>query len=150
MSEGDLAYEALIQFLYRAPVALIQLQKDGAIEILNPMASRLLMPLAPDGDMENFFHVLRRHAPDLPQLCADFSDQQGVVCEGRRISVEATHGHAEGPDVLSLGLLKLDDNRLMAVLLDATHEVVSGVHQDLRQETPRARNARTRLSAISR
>lgn len=124
MSEGDLAYEALIQFLYRAPVALIQLQKDGAIEILNPMAARLLMPLAPDGDMENFFHVLRRHAPDLPQLCADFSDQQGVVCEGRRISVEATHGHAEGPDVLSLGLLKLDDNRLMAVLLDATHEVV--------------------------
>jgi len=124
MSETDLAYEALIQFLYRAPVALIQLQKDGTIEILNPMAARLLMPLAPDGDMENFFHVLRHHAPDLPQLCTDFSDQQGVVCEGRRINVEAHHGNSEGPAVLSLGLLKLDDNRLMAVLLDATHEVV--------------------------
>ncbi|OFA05419.1 putative bifunctional diguanylate cyclase/phosphodiesterase [Duganella phyllosphaerae] len=124
MSEGELAYEALVQFLYRAPVALIQLQKDGAIELLNPMASRLLMPLAPDGDMENFFHVLRRHAPDLPQLCAQFSDQQGVVCEGRRIVVDETHGAADGPAVLSLGLLKLDDNRLMAVLLDATHEVV--------------------------
>jgi len=122
--DGDLAYEALIQFLYRAPVALIQLQQDGAIEILNPMAARLLMPLAPDGDMENFFHVLRRHAPDLPQLCADFSAQQGVICEGRRIGVEATDDHAEAPAVLSLGLLKLDDNRLMAVLLDATHEVV--------------------------
>ena len=123
MSESDLAYEALIQFLYRAPVALIQLQKDGTIEILNPMAARLLMPLAPDGDMENFFQVLGRHAPDLPQLCAAFADLQGVICEGRRISVDEPHGHAEGATVLSLGLLKLDDNRLMAVLLDATHEV---------------------------
>ena len=124
MSEGDLAYEALIQFLYRAPVALIQLQQDGTIEIINPMAARLLMPLAPDGDMDNFFHVLRRHAPDLPQLCGDFSAPQGVVCESRRISVETSHAHVEGPAVLSLGLLKLDDNRLMAVLLDVTHEVV--------------------------
>ena len=124
MSEGDLAYEALIQFLYRAPVALIQLQQDGTIEIINPMAARLLMPLAPDGDMDNFFHVLGRHAPDLPQLCGDFSAPQGVVCESRRISVETSHAHVEGPAVLSLGLLKLDDNRLMAVLLDVTHEVV--------------------------
>jgi diguanylate cyclase (GGDEF)-like protein len=124
MSEGDLAYEALIQFLYRAPVALIQLQQDGTIEILNPMAARLLMPLAPDGDMENFFQVLHRHAPDLPQLCSEFAAPQGVVCEGRRISVDEHHGHAESAAVLSLGLLKLDDNRLMAVLLDATHEVV--------------------------
>ncbi|SEN09290.1 diguanylate cyclase (GGDEF) domain-containing protein [Duganella sp. CF517] len=120
----DLAYEALIQFLYRAPVALIQLQRDGAIEILNPMAARLLMPLTPDGDMDNFFHVLRRHAPDLPQRCADFGAPQGVICEGLRISVDDAGSHAEAPAVLSLGLLKLDDNRLMAVLLDATQEVV--------------------------
>jgi diguanylate cyclase (GGDEF)-like protein len=122
--DTDLAYEALIQFLYRAPVALIQLQRDGAIEILNPMAARLLMPLAPDGDMENFFHVLRRHAPDLAQRCADFAAPQGVICEGLRISVDDAGKHAEAPAVLSLGLLKLDNNRLMAVLLDATQEVV--------------------------
>ncbi|MET0323018.1 MAG: bifunctional diguanylate cyclase/phosphodiesterase [Duganella sp.] len=134
MSEGDLAYEALIQFLYQAPVALIQLQNDGAIEMLNPMAARLLMPLAPDGDLDNFFQVLHRDAPHLPQLCADFKAVQGMICEGLRIGVahdaagdnkeDLGRHHGESPQVLSLGLFKLDDSRLMAVLVDATHEMV--------------------------
>ncbi|HEX8405197.1 MAG TPA: GGDEF domain-containing protein, partial [Duganella sp.] len=117
------AYETLMQFLYRAPVALIQVQHDGAIEMLNPMASRLLMPLSPDGELDNLFDVLLPFAPDLRQLCADFQDEQGVVCEGKRIAVGEAHGHADSPAVLSLGLLKIEGKRLMAVLLDATQEV---------------------------
>jgi diguanylate cyclase (GGDEF)-like protein len=118
------AYETLMQFLYRAPVALIQVQQDGAIEMLNPMASRLLMPLSPDGQLDNLFDVLLPFAPDLRQLCADFGDEQGVVCEGKRIAVGLEpHGHADSPAVLSLGLLKIEGKRLMAVLLDATQEV---------------------------
>lgn len=122
--ENDNAYEALIQFLYRAPVALIQLQKDGGIEMLNPMASQLLMPLSQDGDLLNFFEVLQPYAPELRPLCHNFDPEQGLICEGMRIAV---HGHqpqhTDSPAVLSLGLLKVDGNRLMAVLLDATHEV---------------------------
>lgn len=68
--ENDSAYEALIQFLYRAPVALIQLQKDGSIEMLNPMASLLMPPL--DGDLVNFFQVLQPYAPGLLRLCTNF------------------------------------------------------------------------------
>ncbi|KQQ32345.1 diguanylate cyclase [Duganella sp. Leaf126] len=115
-SDGDLAYEALIQFMYRAPVALIQLQQDGDIEMLNPMASRLLMPLARDADLSNLFRVLEAYAPDLPALCAAFGAPQGVICEGKRMVVD----HAT---VLALGLLKIDQQRLMAVLVDASHEV---------------------------
>jgi diguanylate cyclase (GGDEF)-like protein len=118
-ADNDNAYETLMQFLYRAPVALIQLRQDGEIEMLNPMASQLLMPLAPESDLLNLFQVLHPYAPDLPQLCCAFEADHGVVCEGRRIMLAA----AQGPEVLSLGLLKVDDNRLMAVLLDATHEV---------------------------
>ena len=124
MTDNESAYESLMQFLYRAPVALIQLQQNGVIEMLNPMASRLLMPLASDGELGNLFTVLLPHAPDLQQLCADFQGEQGVVCEGKRINIgPAAHGHADSPAVLSLGLLKVDGNRLMAVLLDATQEV---------------------------
>ncbi|WP_373992019.1 putative bifunctional diguanylate cyclase/phosphodiesterase [Duganella sp. BuS-21] len=120
-SETDTAYETLIQFLYRAPVALIQIQHNGEIEMLNPMASQLLMPLAPEGDLLNLFEVLQPYAPDLAQLCAGFQGAHGVVCEGRRIVLAAG---SKGPSVLSLNLLKVDGQRLMAVLLDATHEVM--------------------------
>jgi hypothetical protein len=37
------AYEALVQFLYRAPIGLAQTSLDGTVDMLNPMASRLLM-----------------------------------------------------------------------------------------------------------
>jgi diguanylate cyclase (GGDEF)-like protein len=121
--DGENAYETLMQFLYRAPVALIQLQEGGIIEMLNPMASRLLMPLSADGDLLNLFDVLLPHAPDLRELCAGFSAAQGVICEGRRIVLSSARGHGDGPAVLSLGLLKVDANRLMAVLLDATNDV---------------------------
>jgi diguanylate cyclase (GGDEF)-like protein len=124
-ADGDNAYETLIQFLYRAPVALIQLQQNGEIEMLNPMASQLLMPLAPDGDLLNLFQVLQPYAPDLAQQCAAFGPEHGVICEGRRIVLSDHADHTDkGPAVLSLGLLKVDHKRLMAVLLDATHEVI--------------------------
>jgi diguanylate cyclase (GGDEF)-like protein len=121
-TDGDDAYETLMQFLYRAPVALMQLRQDGEIEMLNPMAAQLLMPLAPDGELVNLFKVLQAHAPDLAQLCADFAPDHGVICESRRILLSA--GADKGPAVLSLGLLKVDGQRLMAVLLDVTHEVM--------------------------
>lgn len=123
--ENDSAYESLIQFLYRAPVALIQLQKDGSIEMLNPMASQLLMPLSQDGDLVNFFQVLQPYAPGLLRLCTNFKPEQGLICEGMRVAINNNRrDHPESPAVLSLGLLKVDGNRLMAILLDATHEVV--------------------------
>lgn len=124
-ADNEHAYEALIQFLYRAPVALIQLRNDGLIEMLNPMASQLLMPLSHDGDLLNLFDVLLPHAPGLRQRCAAHTAEHGVVCEGLRIALDGGRArHPDGPSVLSLGLLKVDGKRLMAVLLDATHEVV--------------------------
>jgi diguanylate cyclase (GGDEF)-like protein len=121
-TDGDDAYETLMQFLYRAPVALMQLRQDGEIEMLNPMAAQLLMPLSPDGDLANLFKVLAARAPDLGQLCAAFTPEHGVICESRRIELSADAD--KGPSVLSLGLLKVDRHRLMAVLLDVTHEVM--------------------------
>lgn len=123
--DNDNAYESLIQFLYRAPVALIQLQNDGLIEMLNPMASQLLMPLSHDGDLLNLFDVLLPHASGLRERCAAFTEEHGVVCEGLRIALDGVRDRpTDSPSVLSLGLLKVDGKRLMAVLLDATHEVV--------------------------
>ncbi|MBC8008442.1 MAG: sensor domain-containing diguanylate cyclase, partial [Prolixibacteraceae bacterium] len=51
-------HEALIQFLYMAPVGIIQTSINGAIWLMNPISAQLLMPLARDGDLANLFTAL--------------------------------------------------------------------------------------------
>ena len=115
-------YEALVQFLYRAPIGLVQIAASGEIEMLNPMSAQLLMPLAPGGDLDNLYAVLGAVAPDLRKMTEDFGPLPGIVCDGIRLDL----GLYSGPgvvQVLSLSLLKLDSGALMAVLADATQEV---------------------------
>jgi diguanylate cyclase (GGDEF)-like protein len=118
------AYEALVQFLYRAPIGLVQAGLDGTVEMLNPMSSNLLMPLARDGSLDNLFDVLHHVAPQLRALVHAFPDASGAVCEGLRVPLgEAAPASAGAPLVLSLSVLKLDAGRVMAVVTDATADM---------------------------
>ena len=112
-------YEALLQFLYLAPVGLVQLAMDGNILMMNPLSAQLLMPLSQDGDLTNFFDALASVAPDLRHMCADFPEAYGQICDASRLHLHA-EGSGTGPQVLSLSMLKLDSGRLMAVLNDVT------------------------------
>ncbi len=117
------AHEALMQFLYRAPVGLVQCSIDGTVEMMNPMSAQLLMPLTPGGSLDNLFTVLAAVAPQLRQLSADFGPGSGTVCDSLRIARETgAIGHAQ-TQVLSISLMKLDSSRLMAMVSDATLEV---------------------------
>jgi diguanylate cyclase (GGDEF)-like protein len=116
------ACEALVQFLYRAPIGLVQAGLDGTVDMLNPMSSSLLMPLARDASLDNLFEVLREVAPQLHTMAARFDRPSGVVCEGLRLPLGELAAPG-GPQVLSLSLLKLDATRLMATVADATAEV---------------------------
>ena len=121
-TDNAAANEALIQFLYRAPIGLVQIDADGAIEMLNPMSSSLLMPLARDGNLDNLFGVLDAVAPELRQMTALFAEPAGVICESFRIDLGAIDDGHPRPQYLSVSLLKLDAGKLMAVLADATAE----------------------------
>jgi diguanylate cyclase (GGDEF)-like protein len=116
-------FEALIQFLYRAPVGLLQCGIDGSIEMLNPMSAQLLMPLAASGSVENLFVVLDGIAPQLRRLTADFGPGTGSVCESLRIVHRSQRAGSTAEQTLSLSLLKLDGGRMMAMLSDITLEV---------------------------
>lgn len=120
------AYEALVQFLYRAPIGLAQAAPDGAIDMLNPMASNLLMPVALSehgGGFDNLFSLLAPIAPQLAELARDFAEPSGVICEGLRAVLPPAMTGPGSPQVLSISLMKLDAERLMAVVTDATQEV---------------------------
>jgi diguanylate cyclase (GGDEF)-like protein len=116
-------HEALIRFLYLAPFGLVQAGIDGAIAMINPMASSLLMPLAHDGSLDNLFTVLGAVAPQLRQMAAAPELPSGVVCEALRVPLADAAGRPDAPQVLSISLLKLDAQRLMAVVADATTEM---------------------------
>lgn len=118
------AYEALVQFLYRAPIGLAQAASDGAIDMLNPMASSLLMPVARDTGFDNLFAVLAPIAPQLEQMARDFAEPSGVICEGLRAMLPPEMTAPGSPHVLAISLMKLDAERLMAVVTDATQEVM--------------------------
>ena len=111
-------HEALMQFLYLAPVGLVQTAADGEILMINPVSAQLLMPLLRDGNLVNLFDALAGVAPELRHLCATFARPSGMVCDGLHI-----HVTGRAPKVLSLTLLKLDEARLMAVLADVTEQV---------------------------
>jgi diguanylate cyclase (GGDEF)-like protein len=120
-TEGASAHEALIQFLYKAPIGLLQTREDGEVLLVNPMAAQLLMPLAPGGDLSNLFDVLQALAPELRALPLAPAPGDGVLCDGLQLALPATGTSGQAsPRTLSLNLLKMADGTLMASLSDVT------------------------------
>lgn len=121
INEVNDSYEALVAFLYSAPIGLVEITPAGTIEMMNPMAAQLLMPLAPSAEMVNLFSVLAPVAPQVQQMARDYKSRTGVVCESLRIDLSAMVRHSD-TKVLSISLMKLETGHLMAVLADATQE----------------------------
>ncbi len=124
-------YEALVQFLYMAPIGLVQARLDGEILMVNPLCAQLLVPLSRDHGLTNLFTALETLAPDLRHRVADFAAEHGMVCEGLQLRVALNPADRRAVQYLSLTLLKLDAGRVMAVLGDVTQTVVRD--RELRQ-----------------
>ena len=121
MSEtGAEAHEALMQFLYQAPIGLLQATLDGSITMINPMSAQLLMPLAPAGDLGNLFDVLQAAAPQLRAQAAAAPYPGGDVCSGLHVPVGAATPGEEVPSTLSVRVLRLDVDTLMCSVTDIT------------------------------
>jgi diguanylate cyclase (GGDEF)-like protein/PAS domain S-box-containing protein len=115
----------LLEFLYACPVGLVELSADGAIGLLNPLAMKLLLPIAPGGLILNFFRVIEGYSPELRHLIAAFDAPRGMVLEGHRIFIHA--GGKNGvvdPLVLACTLVKLDDHRFIATLTDISKQMI--------------------------
>ncbi len=124
-------YEALVQFLYMAPIGLLQARLDGEILMVNPLCAQLLMPLSRDSGLSNLFTALEAVAPDLRHRVAEFEPTHGKVCDGLQLRVALNPADRRAVQYLSLSLLKLDAGRIMAVLGDVTQQVVR--ERELRQ-----------------
>lgn len=117
------SYESLMQFLYRAPVALVQTNLQGDIEMMNPMGAQLLMPLSRDGNLENLFDVLHQVIPQLRGLAQSFGSATGPVCESLRFALGEESRGTKALRHLSISVQKLDASCLMTMVSDVTLEV---------------------------
>lgn len=111
---GDAEFESLLGFLYSAPIGMVQTRLDGRIEMLNPMAANLLMPLAVQGRLDNLFAVLRGVLPQLRTQAHAVRERSGIVCQNLPVPMP---GH--GARALTLSVLKQDGSRLMVMLSPA-------------------------------
>jgi diguanylate cyclase (GGDEF)-like protein/PAS domain S-box-containing protein len=117
--------EKLLEFLYAAPVGLIEIDVSGAITLMNPYAMKHLLPLAGMRDTGNLFAMLESSAPELRNLFDGFAEQRGTVCEGHRIIVDLRrHQDGDEPKVLACTLVKLGVDRAIACISDITAQVV--------------------------
>jgi diguanylate cyclase (GGDEF)-like protein len=115
------AEEALVQFLYQAPIGLLQIRRDGTVDMANPMSAQLLLPIAAGGALDNLFDTLRDVAPELRARVGAFAERAGVVLEGLRLRVGT--GGDDGFRIVSLSVVRLAVDRFMASLVDVTLDV---------------------------
>ena len=113
-------YEALVQFMYMAPVGLLQARRNGEILMINPRCAQWLMPLSLDGSLDNLYTALSGPVPDLRERVDACTAAHGMVCENLSLCVTPISGDRRHARHLTLSLMKLDEERVMAVLNDVT------------------------------
>lgn len=115
---------SLLKFLYACPIGLLEVEADGRISMMNPLAMQVLMPLAQGGPIENFFSIMERWAPELRNMAETFTRRQGKVCEGHRIVVSpGTRENDFTAKVFACTLVKLDTSRFVTTIVDVSAEV---------------------------
>ncbi len=113
--------ERLLEFLYSCPVGLIEMSRAGEVRLMNPIAAQLLLPIAQPTALSNLFEALEPYAPDLRYVTESFTGQHGTFCESLRIHLRQEQ--ETGPQVLACSLVKVEEDRYMAVLTDISEQV---------------------------
>ena len=113
-------HEALLSFMYMSPIGIIRSGLNGDVDMLNPVAVQLLMPVAGRLGVGNVFESLANVAPELRNLVSSFSAERGRVCEGHRIVIAPS---ADRPAVLSCNIIKVNGSTLMTTLSDISRQV---------------------------
>ena len=116
MAETSAAFEELLQFLYLTPVGVVKFGVDGAIDLINPVASGLLLPLQPESELTNLYEILTPLTPDVRQLVRAFGARSGCIVDRKRLETRTAGRNG----VLSLTIQRVDDAVLMAVIEDVT------------------------------
>ncbi|MDB4942028.1 MAG: diguanylate cyclase with sensor [Labilithrix sp.] len=135
-SEVD-EHEALLEFVYLCPVGIAQLDGSGEVAMMNPVGARILMEIAAEPVIDNFFDALGAPGNELRALVDGLSADQGTVCESHRITFDLARRAI--PLTVSFTLIKLSPARIMAVIADESRSA---------EQERTARRAEHRVKAV--
>jgi diguanylate cyclase (GGDEF)-like protein len=116
---NDTQLEALTEFLYWAPIGLLQTTLNGDIVLINPHAARYLLPIVSDGSLDNLFDAMAPALPELRSIVKGFKLNAGPIVDAKRVSVLV----GTEQQFLSLSIRKTDANLLMVSISDISAEV---------------------------
>lgn len=109
-------YEQLLQFLYRVPVGLLEIDAQGEVRLMNAYASQVLMPIAGATRSPNLFDILGPYAPQLPAQIAEYSGAFGTVLSNTRVRLPSAAWYA-------LTIERLAEDSYMVAFRDVSDEV---------------------------
>jgi diguanylate cyclase (GGDEF)-like protein/PAS domain S-box-containing protein len=108
--------EDLLQFLYLMPVGVVKFRADGRIEMMNPVASALLLSIGSAETLDDIYTALAPLAPELGNWVAGFAGRDGIIVD--QLWLRARAGSEDKMLSLTVNLIKADV--YMAVLVDVT------------------------------
>jgi diguanylate cyclase (GGDEF)-like protein/PAS domain S-box-containing protein len=108
--------EDLLQFLYLMPVGVVKFRADGGVEMMNPVASALLLSIGSAETLDDIYTALAPLAPELRNWVGRFTGRNGTIVE--QLWLPARAGSEEKMLSLTVNLIKADV--YMAVLVDVT------------------------------
>lgn len=133
MSDPEL--ERLLRFVYLCPVGVVYAARDGTIDLINPVASAQLMPLAKGGNLENLFSLLEPVFPGLADVVAGYAPESGTISEPRETRLPRGDG---GVLVVAVAVFAIDRQMCAVVLSDITTVVEQARKLHLQDQRLRA------------
>jgi diguanylate cyclase (GGDEF)-like protein/PAS domain S-box-containing protein len=117
-------FQALLTFLYMAPVGVVQMSADGQISLINPMAANLLVPLQADGTLTNLFDAIDHSMPEVRKLVVEHDKPNGTICKSLRFAPFFRARRYAENKTYELTLLKVAPDTLMGMVTDVTEVVM--------------------------
>jgi PAS domain S-box-containing protein len=108
-------HQKLLRFVYQAPVGLLLMRRDGAIELLNPEIVRLIAPISTR--IDNLHDALGAPAAVLREAVMAFTAPSGLVCDQLRM-LSPSCGPGGGEAMLAATVYRLDVDSYMVSLQD--------------------------------
>jgi signal transduction histidine kinase/ActR/RegA family two-component response regulator len=119
---------------------MVQFDRNGKIAMLNPAFACLAMPMLPEGKtFDNFIVLLTPFLPNLRSILQS-SDAPGTVCQDVCVHLPP-FGPGGAPRILSLWIMRMDDDRHVAVLSDLTERRRLELEREQREAELRTANA---------
>lgn len=115
--------EKLLEFLYVAPVALIEFDSEGKVRLANPRVAQLFNRYAPGGYFANLFSFLDDVLPELKSLIVSYPHESGQIMENQRFCISAPTANDFEKLWLDVTIMKQGVDQFIASLNNVTNQV---------------------------